>query len=164
MILRLAHKVVFSLIIASAIAMFWIDAQNVRHRRGIFRQVGKVLSRRLKYTMTSLRYLRSKRVLAKDATIYDANPLFMKYRKYGGKERAENDFTLLGPYDFSITNYRENIAIINGNVMKEGDIGGYTVLLKYFKTDDGHKYSIQMFKTAQDEGIKRAPMIQVDYI
>ena len=152
------HKVVLVLVIASVFALGEFDrnrdSQNDRSRRGIVRQAGNLLAKGARLR----RYWQVKRVLVKDATMYDKNPMVVKYRKYGGIVRAESDFDKLGPY----SSFHSEFA--NGHILRSGDIGGYTVLLKYLKTDGAPKYCIQMSKTAQFEGIQRAPVIQVDYV
>ena len=161
---RELHKAVLVLIFASALVRCELDRSRDLHkdrpRRGIVRQSGELLLNGAKYPISWLRFLRSKRVLVKGATLYEKNALFVKYRKYGGKERADDEFTFLGPYD----NHPRTFTDINGNMVKEGHTRGYTILLKYLKTDGATKYRIQMSKTPQLDGIQRAPVIQVDYI
>ena len=96
----------------------------------------------------------------KDAKLYDKNALFVKYRKVGGKKRADLDFYLAGPYKSIHGKYTDT----KGNTVKTGDIGGYNIMLKHWKTDGAPKYSIHMSEKPQFEGIQIAPVIQVDYI
>ena len=158
------HKAVLVLFIASVFALGEFDRNrdllNDRSRRAIARQVGNLLAKGAKYPASLRRFLQVKIVLLKDATIYGKNPMVVKYRKYGGIRRAESDFDKLGPY----SSFHGEFAAMNGHILRSGDIGGYTVLLKYLKTDGAPKYCIQMSKTAQFEGIQRAPVIQVDYV
>ena len=158
------HMVVLVLGIASVFALGKFDrnrdSQNERSRRGIARQAGNLVAKGAKYPASLRRFLQVKLVLLKDATIYDKNPMVVKYRKYGGIKRAENDFDKLGPY----SSFHGDFAAMNGHILRWGDIGGYTVLLKYLKSDGAPKYSIQMSKTEQFEGIQRTPVIQVDYV
>ena len=151
------HKTVLVLIIAATFVLGDFDrSRDAKNDR----QTGKLLAKGAKYSTKLWRFFLAKRVLVKDAKLYDKNVLFVKYRKVGGKERADLDFYLAGPYKSIHGQHMDT----KGNIVKTGDIGGYNIMLKHWKTDGAPKYSILMSKKPQFEGIQIAPVIQVDYI